>query len=154
MSDTQHVTDHGHGHDHESDHETGHHSHGTLYLFVFLALCGFTGLSILADLVKPHDVDKTSTIYRAICAAVLAVATCKALCVMLYFMHLKFERAWKYLLLAPTFILAFTIPFALAPDVGMHYYTVDVPQVHEYEARQAAGGGHGGSHAPAKTEHH
>lgn len=120
-----------------SDHHDEYHSHGKLYLSVFLALCGFTAISIVADLVHIPN--------RALLVGiVLAVAVCKALCVMLIFMHLKFERAWKYLLLAPTFILACTIPFALAPDVGMHYYTVSVPQLAEYEAQQAQKGGHGG----------
>lgn len=120
-----------------SDHHDEYHSHGKLYLSVFLALCGFTAISIVADLV--HIPNRELLI-----GIVLAVAVCKALCVLLIFMHLKFERAWKYLLLAPTFILACTIPFALAPDVGMHYYTVAVPQLAEYEAQQAQKGGHGG----------
>ena len=59
---------------------------------------------------------------------VLAIASAKALCVMLYFMHLKFERNWKYVLLAPTFVLACGLPLALLPDVGVHYYDIDVPQ--------------------------
>lgn len=121
-----------------SDHHDEYHSHGKLYLSVFFALCGFTAISIVADLV--HIPNRAMLI-----GIVLSVAVCKALCVMLIFMHLKFERAWKYLLLAPTFILACTIPFALAPDVGMHYYTVSVPQLAEYEAQQAhKGDGHGG----------
>lgn len=149
MADTEYMTDQSHEYDYDFDKHSGHHSHGKVYFVVFCALCVFTLLSIVADLVHiPSRI--------ALVGIVLAVATCKALCVMLYFMHLKFERAWKYLLLAPTFILAFTIPFALAPDVGMHYYTVDVPQVHEYEAQQAAGAGHGhnGDHAAPKAEHH
>jgi hypothetical protein len=63
---------------------------------------------------------------------------------MMVFMHLKFERAWKYLLLAPTLILACTIPFALAPDIAFHYYTQDAPQVYEFEAGHGDHGGHGG----------
>ena len=149
MADTEYMTDQSHEYDYDFDKKTGHHSHGKIYFVVFCVLCGFTLLSILADLV--HIPSKI-----ALAGIVLAVATCKALCVMLYFMHLKFERAWKYLLLAPTFILAFTIPFALAPDVGMHYYTVDSPQIHEHEAQQANGGGHGhgSEHSPEKSGHH
>ncbi|MDX1967638.1 MAG: cytochrome C oxidase subunit IV family protein [Planctomycetaceae bacterium] len=108
-----------------------HESHGATYFVVFLALCVFTAMSVAADMV--HMADKN--VLRVI---VLAIATAKALCVMLYFMHLKFERAWKYLLLAPTFILASALPFALAPDVGLHYYTPDVPQVKEYARLMAA----------------
>lgn len=129
-------------------HEHEYHSHGKLYFSVFAALCGLTLISIVADLI--HIPNRALLI-----GIVFAVAICKALCVMMIFMHLKFERAWKYLLLAPTFILACTIPFALAPDVGMHYYTVAVPQLAEYEAQEAlkaAGGGHGGEHHSAEHE--
>ncbi len=59
---------------------------------------------------------------------VLAVATAKALFVMMNFMHLRFEGRWKYLLLSPTVILAVGLPLALLPDVGVHYYTTDIPQ--------------------------
>lgn len=132
-----------------SDHEENH-SHAGTYFAVFIALCVFTGLSILADALHFSDKNVTRVL-------VLAVATAKALCVMMYFMHLKFERAWKYLLLIPTGILALALPFALFPDVGAHYYTPDVPQVREYAARQHADDvGHArdddGGHAPA--EHH
>ncbi len=123
-----------------SDHAHGeNHSHAGTYFAVFIALCVFTGLSILADVMHFSDRNVTRVL-------VLAVATAKALCVMMYFMHLKFERAWKYLLLAPTFILASALPFALAPDVGLHYYTPEVPQVQEYAklvAEGRIGGGHG-----------
>ena len=136
------MSDHDSSHAADGGHE--HHSHGRTYLLVFCALCVFTLMSIGADYLQMAN----KNILRAI---ILAVATSKALCVMMYFMHLKFEGAWKYLLLAPTFILAATIPFALAPDIGMNYYTRDVPQVHEQEARVSAAKD---GHAPAKAEHH
>jgi cytochrome c oxidase subunit 4 len=60
---------------------------------------------------------------------VLAVACGKALCVMMYFMHLKFEGNWKFVLLAPTTILAIGLPLALFPDVGSSYYTSTAPQI-------------------------
>jgi cytochrome c oxidase subunit 4 len=79
---------------------------------------------------------------------VLAVATAKALFVMGYFMHLKFEGPWKFVLLAPTIILAMAIPAALMPDIGSHYYDYDVPQTRqagdsdETDAHGEAAGGH------------
>lgn len=119
-----------------SDHDHEYHSHIKLYTSVFGALCAFTLLSIAADLV--HIPNRALLI-----GIVLAVAVCKALCVLLIFMHLKFERAWKYLLLAPTFILAFTIPFALAPDIAWTYYTSTAAQA-EYEIEPSHhAGGHG-----------
>lgn len=103
------------------------------YAVIFGVLCGFTMLSILADVVHLSQGVKI--------VAVLSVATCKALCVMAWFMHLKFERGWKYVLLAPTTILALGLPLALLPDIGEHYYTQEVPQLDDYaehEARSAA----------------
>ena len=99
-----------------------HHSHPP-YKFIFGLLCLFTGLSWLAD-----EAQGLFPNMGFLATFVLIVATAKALCVLLYFMHLKFERNWKYVLLAPTFILACGLPLALLPDVGVHYYDVDVPQ--------------------------
>lgn len=122
-----------------SDHDHDEHaSHGATYFAVFVALCVFTGISVGCDLLHMNKI--------LLAGLVLAVATCKALCVMMYFMHLKFERAWKYLLLAPTIILALALPLSLRPDIGETYYVPDVPQMRDYpehEARQAhAGAGH------------
>ncbi len=139
------MSDHDPSHAADGGHEHEHHSHGRTYFLVFCALCVFTLMSIAAD---AFDIPNKNVL-RVI---ILTVATSKALCVMMYFMHLKFEGAWKYLLLAPTFILAFTIPFALTPDMGMSYYTRDVPQVYEQEAREAAAAKDG--HTPEKAAHH
>jgi cytochrome c oxidase subunit 4 len=82
---------------------------------------------------------------------VLAVASAKALLVMIYFMHLKFEGRWKFVLLAPTIILALGLPLALLPDVGAHYYLLDVPQDREVAHETA----HGAVHiAPAAHNPH
>lgn len=113
-----------------SDHEH-HESHGGLYFRVFLALLVFTAISVIADLV--HLPNKF-----LLGAIVLAVAVAKALCVMMFFMHLKFERAWKYLLLAPTVILALALPLSLRPDIGETYYTPDTPQLRDYPEHEAS----------------
>ena len=115
-----------------------HHEHPK-YAVIFGALCVFTLISIMADVVQLP--------YAVKVVAVLSVATCKALCVMAWFMHLKFERAWKYVLLAPTTILALGLPLALMPDVGEHYYKQEVPQLDDYaehlEHQKHAGANHG-----------
>ena len=106
-----------------ADEHTGHHVN---YLMVFGALCVFTLLSWLADV---QSIIESKV---AIAVIVLAVAAAKASCVMAFFMHLKFEGRWKYILLAPTIILAVGLPLALLPDIGVHYYRIDVPQMQEY----------------------
>jgi len=113
----------------------GHHEHHHVnYLLIFIALCVCTGISVVFDLV-PWD-------RRLVAFLVLAVAVAKAQFVMRYFMHLKFEGAWKYVLLLPTAILACGLPLALAPDIGLHYYRPDVPQVREAARLAAAGAAH------------
>lgn len=135
------MSDHNHAVEAHGDHHEEHGSHGALYFRVFCALLVFTAISVVADLV--HLPSKIMLV-----AIVLAVATAKALCVLMYFMHLKFERAWKWLLLAPTTIIALAIPFSLRPDIGASYYVQDIPQLHDYPEHQAAvheASEHGGS---------
>jgi cytochrome c oxidase subunit 4 len=98
-----------------------HENHHVNYLSVFFALCICTALSVAFDLLH---FPKPVTI-----VLVLAVACAKAMCVMMFFMHLKFEGNWKYVLLAPTTILAIGLPLALFPDIGRSYYTNVAPQV-------------------------
>lgn len=132
-----------------------HSAHHVNYLYVFGALCGFTALSVAFDFLGSFNVPKT-----VIIVLVMAVACAKALSVMMFFMHLKFEGNWKYVLLAPTTILAIGLPLALYPDVGIVYYTSTAPQVEEWGeefAEYKAEHGHHGdeaAHGTAESEAH
>jgi cytochrome c oxidase subunit IV len=122
MSDQHapHTADpHAHGDSHAA-HEAHPHVN---YWHIFYALCLLTLASVIAD-VYGHALGKV-----VIGLVVLTVACFKAMFVMLYFMHLKYEGKWKIVLLAPTTILALAIIAALMPDIGSHYYDVRVPQV-------------------------
>lgn len=99
------------------------HSGSGVYSRIGVALCVLTGISWAADEMK-----SLFQSHALLAVIVLAVATLKAGCVMLWFMHLKYEKAWKYVLLLPTTILALGLPLALAPDIAFHYYSPDVPQ--------------------------
>jgi cytochrome c oxidase subunit 4 len=103
-----------------ADHDS-HDTHHVNYLAIFGVLCVCTALSVIFDVIH---INKALTI-----VLVLAIAVTKALSVMMFFMHLKFEGNWKYVLLAPTTILAIGLPLALYPDVGASYYTPTAPQV-------------------------
>lgn len=106
-----------------ADH-AGHDAHPHVnYFAIFIALCICTGLSILFDLIK------SESLRWVIVFLVLSVAVAKALFVLTYFMHLKFEGNWKFIILMPTTILAIGLMVALTPDIGLHYYTPDIPQV-------------------------
>ena len=113
-----------------------HDTHANVnYTGIFIALCVCTLLSILADVVG-KGMGKV-----ILASLVLGIAAFKATFVILYFMHLKFEGPWKYVLLAPTTVLAMALPFTLAPDISFHYYTVQVPQ--SYEPQPATHGAYG-----------
>ena len=114
-----------------------HDTHHVNYLAIFFVLCGCTALSVIFDVLH---MKKEITI-----VLVLAVACAKAMCVMMFFMHLKFEGNWKYVMLAPTTILAIGLPLALFPDIGASYYTNVAPQtgvwaseISEHQAHHAA----------------
>lgn len=100
------------------------------YFAIFIALCICTAISVLLDIIHITPI--------VLVVLVLSVAVAKALFVLTYFMHLKFEGRWKFLILAPTAILAIGLVIALTPDMAMHYYTNDAPQARA--ARYAAEG--------------
>ena len=93
------------------------------YLAIFGALCLLTLVSIVADFLP------LSGTKLLLVGIVAVVATAKALFVMLYFMHLKFETVWEYALLGPALFLAVALIAGIFPDIVYHYYPVDVPQV-------------------------
>ena len=57
----------------------------------------------------------------------LLLAIVKAGMVGWYFMHLKFEGRWVYILIVPAFILATILTTALCPDVAMKPETEENP---------------------------
>lgn len=116
------------------------------YFAVFIGLCICTAISVALDLVEVTP--------ALLVGLVLAVAVAKALFVLTYFMHLKFEGRWKYIILTPTAILAVGMMIALSPDLAMHYYTNEAPQARA--ARDAAAldlPAAGGEAAPAASGH-
>jgi cytochrome c oxidase subunit 4 len=118
------------------------------YWVIFVILCVLTLVSALADKMCDWKLLHKGVLLTFI---VLAVACAKALAVMMYFMHLKFEGKWKFVLLAPTIILAMAIPAALMPDIGSHYYDYDVPQTREPDEEPGPEGDHAA--APEKKPH-
>lgn len=120
-----------------------HGGHHVNYFIIFIALCVLTALSVLFDVLS---IDNRIVLI----VLVLAVAVAKASCVMMFFMHLKFEGNWKYVLLGPTAILAIGLPLALLPDIGVPYYYDRAPQKLEAAAHHDSTATHdAGAEAPA-----
>ncbi|QDU48609.1 cytochrome C oxidase subunit IV family protein [Gimesia panareensis] len=111
----------------------------TKYTSIFYALCFCTILSIVFDILDLREKNVVGIKGVVLLAfLVLAVACAKALFVLIYFMHLKFEGKWKYVLLSPTIILAMGLTIAMTPDIGIHYYTNEAPQIDYLKQAQQA----------------
>ncbi len=111
MADSHHTSDE-HG-------EHGHDDHGSMkkYLTIFIALCVLTTMSFMTY----FEFWRTSFPVQAGWALMMAVSVAKASLVMLFFMHLKYEANWKYVLTIPATIMAVFLTLALIPDVGRRY---------------------------------
>jgi cytochrome c oxidase subunit 4 len=95
------------------------HAHGdhgiAKYIYVFLALCVLTGASFFtySDAWPWHDQPAVGRFFM------MAVSCTKAMLVILFFMHLKTEADWKYVLTIPASIMSLLLIMALVPDVGL-----------------------------------
>lgn len=112
------MTDHGHAHAAHGHDAPGHDDHGGhvgKYVKVFFALCFLTTLSFFtySDYWPFHDTPAVGWTFM------MCVSCCKALLVMLFFMHLKYEADWKYVLTIPASIMSVFLALALVPDIGM-----------------------------------
>lgn len=89
--------------------------HGSLktYLSVFVALLALTGISFAVA--NSQALMANPAVGWSL---MMAVSAGKALLVVLFFMHLKYEANWKYVLTIPTIGMAAFLVFALVPDIG------------------------------------
>ncbi len=100
------ATDNSHDHHEE-------HSHTQLFLMVFLALCALTTVSFLTY----FDWWRESVPQKVSWLVMMAVSCTKAMLVIMFFMHLKWEANWKWVLTAPVIFMSALLVFALVPDV-------------------------------------
>jgi cytochrome c oxidase subunit 4 len=94
----------------------GHHDHGgnAKYIFVFLALCVLTTMSFFtySSYWPWHETPAVGRMFMT------AVSCTKAMLVILFFMHVKYEANWKYVLTIPASIMSVFLCMALVPDIG------------------------------------
>ncbi len=136
--------DHAHGH--------GHDDHGlTQYVYVFIALCVLTGASFFtySDLWPFHSTPQVGW------AFMMAVSCTKAMLVILFFMHVKYEANWKYVLTIPAGFMSIFLILMLVPDVGLRgRMASEERRANMAEPRSAAAHGSGtGSHGAKDGEH-
>jgi cytochrome c oxidase subunit 4 len=98
-------------------HDDNHEEHGGIgiYLIIFVALCGLTTMSFLTyfDFWREHVSVEISR------AFMMAVSCTKAMLVIMFFMHLKWEANWKWVLTVPASFMSALLIFALVPDIGL-----------------------------------
>jgi cytochrome c oxidase subunit 4 len=58
--------------------------------------------------------------FASLVAGLMFLAIVKAFLVGWFFMHLKFEGRWVYMMLVPVCFLAISLVLGLAPDMGFH----------------------------------
>jgi cytochrome c oxidase subunit 4 len=111
------MTDHSHDPHHGSaGHAVAHAEHGVgKYLLVFVALCVLTGCSFMTY----FEFWRTHLNPAVGWAFMMAVSCTKAGLVITFFMHLKYEADWKYVLTIPATIMSVFLTLALIPDIGM-----------------------------------
>jgi cytochrome c oxidase subunit 4 len=144
-----------HGHD---EHDSGHESHGGIaqYIYVFIALCVLTSMSFFtySSYWPFHDQPNIGRSFM------MAVSCTKALLVILFFMHVKYEANWKYVLTIPAAFMSLFLLLALVPDIGMrgHWLSEErrlhmaEPRADEHADNHAEESDHTGSHDEHGTE--
>lgn len=145
--------------EHRTPAHGGHEQHGSLstYISVFVALLILTVLSFAVG--NWHDLKERAP--GVVWAFMMAVSVCKALLVILFFMHLKWEANWKYVLTVPCCIMSVFLVLMLVPDIGRRtwHYTPERedhatrPQKNYYNFAINAHGDHGSAH-PGKLGSH
>jgi cytochrome c oxidase subunit IV len=107
-----------HGHD-----SHGHDVHGGIakYIYVFILLCFLTGCSFFTYSSYWPFPDQPQVGWTFM----MAVSCTKAMLVILFFMHVKYEANWKYVLTIPAGFMSIFLTVMLVPDVGlrMHWYS-------------------------------
>jgi len=99
---------------HAEDHADEHHGGYGAYIAVFVALCVLTGASFFtySDYWRTHVPKEIGWTFM------MVVSCCKALLVIMFFMHLKYEANWKYVLTIPAGLMSIFLVFMLIPDIG------------------------------------
>ena len=128
--------------DHAPDNHDDHESHGgvAIYVAVALALLVLTSFSYATQL--PFwssifgDNQKIKWIWM------MGVSCTKAMLVILFFMHLKWEANWKWVLTVPASLMSLFLGLMLVPDVGLRMRHANKERL-TYEAELPAPKTHG-----------
>ena len=119
------MSDHGHGdhghaaHAHGDDHGHAEHGHGSTGLY--LSVTGALMVLTLGSFLTYWPTFRETVPLQARWLFMMAIAVTKASLVMLFFMHLKWEANWKWILTVPASLMSLLLVLALVPDVGLRF---------------------------------
>jgi cytochrome c oxidase subunit 4 len=102
------------------------------YIKVWATLAVLTGVEYVYALVFKDQ-------FLILVLGLVSLALIKAGMVGWFFMHLKFEKAWVYILIVPACVMAIFLTLALYPDMAMKPVVEENPE--EEEAWVLPGGG-------------
>lgn len=127
-----------------SDHHDSDSHGGTgLYMTVFVCLVILTAASFALG--NAASIKESSP--GAVWAGMMAISTAKAMLVILFFMHLKWEANWKYVLTVPCIMMSVFLVCMLVPDIGLRTRMYDQQRIWAAAAfQQAAEHGHDAEH--------
>ena len=101
----------------DSPNKSQRESTAMVFPIVFLMLCGLTGLSFW--IANSALMDNRGVAWLAM----IAVSIAKASLVVMFFMHLWWEKQWKYALTVPALIMGILLVVLLIPDIGLRTQT-------------------------------
>ena len=150
------MSEHGSSHTDTSPEAHERHEGIAKYIYVFIALCILTSMSFFTY--SSYWPWKDQPGFGR--TFMMAVSCTKAMLVILFFMHVKYEANWKYVLTIPAAFMSLFLLLALVPDVGMRGRWLSEERMqHMAEPRSAVakpvvrhGGAHEKQHADGPSE--
>lgn len=88
-------------------------THTPTFIGVFVLLCGLTAASYAVA--SSNMMEQSPGLARG---CLIGISAAKAFLVVMFFMHLWWERAWKYVLTLPAIVLATVLVVLMYPDIG------------------------------------
>lgn len=98
-------------HENEMPSSHAHASHLRLFIVVFL---GLLGLTLVSFAIANSPLMQTPVVAWI---AMIAVSCAKAFLVIAFFMHLRWEANWKFVLTIPASVMSILIVLILIPDI-------------------------------------
>ncbi|HEX9793511.1 MAG TPA: cytochrome C oxidase subunit IV family protein [Planctomycetota bacterium] len=101
-------------------HDTEH-AHEPISVKTYSVIGGILVVGTILAFVFAEELELgwTATVFM-----IFGIASFKAALVALFFMHLKFERGWKYILVVPPVLLLIGLLIALLPDIAFRSYSI------------------------------